>query len=217
MDKVNGQINVIHEDGLELTEFMGRFSPFNLNELEMKVCRLVDQNEDKDDFPEPQQAPQAQDSDSNSGLHSIEDITGMDFNSPHYSPIPSVRDAAPQQPRVLRPTSMPITDRELGLNMTDPTHNRGKIKIVKSLLEPVILHKKSSKGGKVKHSQGIQPRNQPQPSTSSQVMGTTWRPVVYCSACGGDHLHKDCHCETFCIKCRSSSHDTEMCPHTYKV
>ena len=78
---------------------------------------------------------------------------------------------------------MPITDGGLGLNMTDLTHNRGKAKIVDSLQEPVIIHKKSSKGGKVKSSQGIQHRNQPQPSTSSQATGTTWRPVVHCSAC----------------------------------
>ena len=151
VDKVNGQINAIHDDGLELTEFMGGFSPFNLNELEMEICRLADQtqNEDEDDFPEPQQPPQAQDSDSNSGLHSIEDNTGMGFESPNYSPIPPVRDVAPQQPRVSRLTSILITNRGLGLNMTDPIHNRGKAKIVDSLQEPVILHKKSSKGGKI--------------------------------------------------------------------
>ena len=120
MDKVNCQINAIHDDGLELTEFMGCFSPFNLNELEMKVCRLADQNEDEDDIPEPQQPPQAQDSDSSSGLHSIEDNTGMGFDSPNYSPIPPVGDAALQQPRVPRLTSTPITNEGLGLNMTDP-------------------------------------------------------------------------------------------------
>ena len=90
MDKVNGQINAIDDDGLELTEFIACFSPFNLNELEMKVCRLVDQNEDEDDIPEPQQPPQAQDSESKSGLHSNEDNTGMGFESPNYSPIPPV-------------------------------------------------------------------------------------------------------------------------------
>ena len=43
-DKVNGQINAIHDDSLELTEFKGCFSPFDLDELEMKVYRLVDRN-----------------------------------------------------------------------------------------------------------------------------------------------------------------------------
>ena len=65
IDKVNGQINAIHDDSLELTEFNGCFSPFDLDELEMKVCRLADRN--KYDLPEPQDALQAQDSDSNSG------------------------------------------------------------------------------------------------------------------------------------------------------
>ena len=53
VDKVNGQINAIHDDSLELTEFKGRFSLFDLEELEMKVCRLADQNKDEDDMPEP--------------------------------------------------------------------------------------------------------------------------------------------------------------------
>ena len=61
VDKVNGQINAIHDDGLELTEFMGCFSPFNLNEKEMKVCSLANQNEDEDDFPKAQQQLQVQD------------------------------------------------------------------------------------------------------------------------------------------------------------
>ena len=29
--------------------------------------------------------------------------------------------------------------------------------------------------------------------------------------CGGDHLRKDCHQDTFCTRCRSRSHNTEMC------
>ena len=52
IDKVNGQINAIHDDSLKLTEFKGRFSPFDLDELEMKVCRLVDRNKYEDDLPE---------------------------------------------------------------------------------------------------------------------------------------------------------------------
>ena len=59
IDKVNGQINVIHNDSLELTEFEGQFSPFDLDELEMKVCRLADRNNYEDDLPEPQDALQA--------------------------------------------------------------------------------------------------------------------------------------------------------------
>ena len=129
---------------------MGRFSPFNLDELEMEVCRLADQNKDEDDISEHLQPPQTQDLDANSDLHSIEDNTGMGFESPNYSPIPPVGDVAPQELRVARPTSTPITNEGLGLNMTDQTHNRGKAKIIDSLQKPVILNKKSSKGGKVK-------------------------------------------------------------------
>ena len=72
----------------------------------MKVCRLADCQEDEDDFPQGASAPQqplqqpqthqAQESDSNSGLQSIEDLTGMGFNSPNYSPIPPVGNTAPQ-------------------------------------------------------------------------------------------------------------------------
>ena len=69
IDKVNGQINAIHDDSLELTEFKGCFSPFDLDELDMKVCRLADRNKYEDDLPEPQDALQAQDSDSNLGSH----------------------------------------------------------------------------------------------------------------------------------------------------
>ena len=41
VDQVNGNINAIH-DSLESTEFTGHFSPFNLDELELKVCRIAD-------------------------------------------------------------------------------------------------------------------------------------------------------------------------------
>ena len=41
VDKVNGQINAIHDDSLELTEFKGHFSPCDLDNLELKVCRLA--------------------------------------------------------------------------------------------------------------------------------------------------------------------------------
>ena len=38
IDQVNGHINAIHDNRIELTEFTGCFSPFNLDELEIKVC-----------------------------------------------------------------------------------------------------------------------------------------------------------------------------------
>ena len=43
VDQINGQINVIHDDSIELTDFIGRFSPFNLDELELKICKTTEQ------------------------------------------------------------------------------------------------------------------------------------------------------------------------------
>ena len=97
IDKVNGQINAIHDDSLELTEFKGQFSPFDLDELERKVCRLADRNKYEDDLPEPQDTLQGHDSDSNSGSHNLEELTGMGFDENNYSPIPPVGNAASQQ------------------------------------------------------------------------------------------------------------------------
>ena len=169
------------------------------------MCRLADHQEDENDFSQGISAPQAhqaQESDSNSGLQSIEDLTGMGFSSPNYSPIPPVGDTTPQRQRSSVLTSMPIPDGGLCLNTSDLSHNRGKANIINSF----------AKGGKVKSSQGAQPKDQPQLSTSSYTpSNNTWRPVVHCSACGGDHLRKDCHCDTFWTKCRSRSHNTEMC------
>ena len=123
VDKVNGQINAIHDDSLELTEFKGHFSPFNLEELEMKVCRLADQNKDEDDLPQPQDTPQAHNSDSNLGSHSTEDMTGMGFDPNNYSPIPPVGNAVLQQGAAL-PTSTSKPVGEADLNISDPTHNQ---------------------------------------------------------------------------------------------
>ena len=117
-----------------------------------------------------------------------------------------------QEPRVSLLTSMPITNGGLGLNKSDPTHNRGKVTIVNTPIELQEPTQKSSKGGKVKSSQGAQKRNVIQPSTSSQTPSNgEWRTLVHCSACGGDHLRKDCHYGTFCTRCRSRSHNTDMC------
>ena len=131
VDKVNSQINAIHDDSLELTEFKGHFSPFDLDELEMKVCRLADQNKDEDNLPEPQDALQAQDSNSNLGTHSTEDMTGMGFDPNNYSPIPPVGNADLQQGAAL-PTSMPKPVGEADLNISDLTHNRGRPNIIHS-------------------------------------------------------------------------------------
>ena len=47
IDKVNGDIIAIHDESLELTEFKGRFSPFDLDDLEARICRLANQARDE--------------------------------------------------------------------------------------------------------------------------------------------------------------------------
>ena len=50
VDQVNGKISAIHNDNIKLTEFTGCFSPFDLEELEMKVCRITDHQDNGDFF-----------------------------------------------------------------------------------------------------------------------------------------------------------------------
>ena len=87
---------------------------------------------------------------------------------------------------------------EADLNISDPTHNRGKVKRINSFTvtqEQVETVKRQSKGGPVKSSDA---RHQTQPGTSTH--GNTGRPQVSCTACGGtDHLRKDC-CEDVSAK-----------------
>ena len=40
INKVNSDINAIHDESLELTEFKGHFRPFDLDDLETRICRL---------------------------------------------------------------------------------------------------------------------------------------------------------------------------------
>ena len=106
LNKLNSQINAIHDDSLEFTEFRGRFSPFDLDNLESKVCRLAVGNKYEEDVFEPQGALQRCDSDSNSRTQNLEDLTGMGFDENNYSPIPPVSKVASQQ-GATRPTSIP--------------------------------------------------------------------------------------------------------------
>ena len=114
IDQVNGQINAIHDDSIELTDFTGVLVHSTWMNLEIKVCRLEDCQEDEDVCTQGASAPQqlttheVKESDANSGLQSIEDFTGMGFDSPNYSPIPPVGNTAPQWPRGSVPTSKPI-------------------------------------------------------------------------------------------------------------
>ena len=57
IDKVNGDINAIHDEILELTEFRGCLSPFDLEDLEARICRLVNGARDEEDAVEQQNAP----------------------------------------------------------------------------------------------------------------------------------------------------------------
>ena len=120
VDKVNGQINAIHDDSLELTEFKGCFSPFDLDNLESKVSRLAVRNKYEEDVFEPQDALQRCDSDSNSRSQNLEELTGMGFDEKNYSPIPPVSKVASQQ-GATRPTSTPNLMVGADLNTSDPT------------------------------------------------------------------------------------------------
>ena len=130
VDKVNGQINAIHDDSLELTEFKGRFSPFDLDNLESKVCRLAVRNKYEEDLFEPQDAFQGHNSNSNLGSQNLE-LTGTGFDENNYSPIPPAGKTASQQ-GATRLTSTPKLMMEANLNISDPTHNRGKVKRINS-------------------------------------------------------------------------------------
>ena len=181
MYQVNGHINTIHDDSIELTEFTGHFSPLNLDELELKLCKLAghykSQNDPTQDIPALQQNKfhTLHASDASSRQQNIEGLTGMGFNMPNYSPIPAIRNTAPQQPADVRSgTSVPVsTPRPQGgsqLNSSDPTYNRGKAQMINSFTDLQDMQdqeKKSSKGGKKKSSQGAQSKNQPKLSTSS--------------------------------------------------
>ena len=209
IDKVNGQINAIHDDSLELTEFKGCFSPFDLDNLESKVCRLAIGDKYEEDIFEPQDTLQRHYSDSNPRAQNMEEYEGMGFDENNYSPIPPVSRVTSQQ-GTTRPTSTPKPMVGTDLNISDPTHNRGKINRINSFTttqEWTDTEIKQSKGGPVKN---LDARSHSQPSTSNQ--GESHRPQVNCTACRGtDHLRKDCHEDVFCNRCRTRSHTTEVC------
>ena len=208
INKVNGQINAIHDDSLELTEFKGHFSPFDLDNLELKVCRLAIGDKYEEDIFEPHGALQRHYSDANSRAQNMEEY-GMGFNKNNYSPIPPVSQLTSQQ-GTTRPMSTLKPMVGTDLNISDPTHNRGKINRINSfttIQEQMDTATKQSKGGPVK---SLDTRGHSQPSTSTQ--GETHRLQVNCTACGGiDHLRKDCHEDVFCTRCRTRSHATEVC------
>ena len=139
------------------------------------MCRLAVGNKYEEDLFEPQDALQGCDSDSNSRSQNLEELTGMGFDENNYSPIPPVGKTASQQ-GATRPTSTPKLMVGADLNISDPTHNRGKVNRINSFTatqEQVETVIKQSKGGPVKNSDA---RGQTQPSTSTH--GNTGRPQV---------------------------------------
>ena len=202
IDKVNSDINAIHDESLELTEFKGRFSPFDLDNLEAKICKLAN-GKDEEDITEKQNTQLL--CLTNPRTLNMDVYEGMGFDENIYSPIPPVNRATSQS-RSPRLTSTPKPEEEQILNSSDPTHNRGKINRVNSF-ESAECKTKISKGGPFKSS-GM--KAQPTPSVSIQML--PHRPQLNCTACrGSDHLRKDCHEDVFCNNCRTRSHATEMC------
>ena len=75
------------DESLELTEFKGRFSPFDLENLEAKICRLAD-GKDEEDITEKQSTPLLRLTDPRT--LNMEMYEGMGFDENNYSPIPPV-------------------------------------------------------------------------------------------------------------------------------
>ena len=128
IDTVNGDINAIHDESLELTEFKGRFRPFDLDDLEARICKLSKRAGDEEDAEEQHVSPR---------LHlrdprtlNMDDYEGMGLDMNKYSPIQPINREL-QKLVTPRPTST-LKLEELILNRSDPTDNRGKIKRVNS-------------------------------------------------------------------------------------
>ena len=87
IDKVNSDINTIHDESLKLTEFKGHFSPFDLENLEVKLCRLA-HGKDKEDVTEKQNTQPLRLTDPRT--LNMEMYEGMGFDENNSSPIPPV-------------------------------------------------------------------------------------------------------------------------------
>ena len=62
----------------------------------------------------------------------MEEYEGMGSDENNYSPIPPVSRVTPQH-GTTGPTSTPKPTEGIDLNISDPTHNRGKVNRVNSL------------------------------------------------------------------------------------
>ena len=129
IDKVSSDINAIHDESLEFTEFKGHFSPFALDELEAKICRLSKGTGDEEEEAEQQNTPQLCLIDPRT--LNMEEYEVMGFDENNYSLIQPINR---ESPKIVssRPTSTPKPEDELILNRSDPTDNRGKAKRVNS-------------------------------------------------------------------------------------
>ena len=181
MDKVNSDINAIHDESLELTEFKGHFSP---SDLEARICRLANRAGDVEDAVEQQNTPRLCCTDPRT--LNMEEYEGMGFSENNYSPIPPVSGESSKR-ITPRPTSTPKPDDELTLNRSDPTDNKGKVNRVNSFeiaQERAANLFKMSKGGPIKN---LGTKSQPRQNTSNQMESR--RSQLGCTACGGcDHL-----------------------------
>ena len=179
IDKLNGDINAIHDESLELTEFKGHFSPFDLDDLEARVCRLANGAGDVEDAVGQQNAPCPCFTDLRT--LNMEEYEGMGFDENNYSPILPVSGESSKR-ITPRPTSTPKPDDELILNRSDPTDNRGKVNRVNCFeiaQDRAATLLKMSKGGPIKNSgTKIQSRQ----STSNQTESR--RQQLGCTACG---------------------------------
>ena len=196
----------LHDESLELTEFKGRFRPFDLDDLEIKIGRVSRRAGDEGDEAEQQNTPRIHLRDPRT--LNMDDYEGMGVQVTNYSPILPINRESPKT-ITPRPTSTPKLD-DLILNRSDPTDNRGKIKRINSFeiaQERAVSSAKISNGGPVKRAGST---FQHGPSTSNQA--ERCRPQLNCTACGRqDHLRKDCREDVFCNNCRTRSHATEVC------
>ena len=94
IDKVSGDINAIHDESLELTEFKGRFRPFDLDDLEAKICRLSKRAGDEEDDAETRITPQLRLRDPRS--LNMEEYEGMGLDENNYSPIQPINRESPK-------------------------------------------------------------------------------------------------------------------------
>ena len=88
INKINSDINAIHDQSFELTEFKGRFSPFDLDDLEAIVCRLANGARDVEDAVGQQNTPRTCSMDLRT--LNMEEYKGMGFDENNYSPILTV-------------------------------------------------------------------------------------------------------------------------------